>query len=325
MDGHAFRGHYRFLPKANGKFDVINDVDVDGYLMGVLAEELLKNWHDEAYRAQAIVARTYALYEAGSATSAARYDLFADTHSQMYTGIDGETSKSRSAVEATRGMVVAYGPPGQERIFKAYYSSCCGGVSQTAASAFDEPNVDTLIDRNVGQRCSASSKFSWPTIVISKAEITRRLRAWGASVNAPEKDIADVVRVDVGTANEFGRPSSFYITDVRGMRYRLCSEDFRHAMNTDTGSSPKLPSTFCRPVNDATSVRFTDGHGLGHGVGMCQWCAEAQAAAGVSHEQIVIDAFPKSVIVRVFGLLYAPRLRGNMLNRQEDMATHMPR
>jgi SpoIID/LytB domain protein len=42
---------------------VVNDVDLEGYLKGVLAKELLRDWHEEAYRAQAIVARTYALYE----------------------------------------------------------------------------------------------------------------------------------------------------------------------------------------------------------------------------------------------------------------------
>jgi stage II sporulation protein D len=298
--GHSFRGQYRFLPKNNGKFDVINDVDVDGYLMGVLAEEMLKNWHEEAYRAQAIVARTYALYEAGAASAGAKYDLFSDTHSQMYTGINGETARSRSAVEATRGMVAASGPPGQERIFKAYYSSCCGGVSQTASEAFDEPNFEPLVDRDVGKRCAASPKFTWPTLVVAKSEITRRLRVWGASANAPEKDIDEVARVEIGTSNPFGRPSSFHITDVRGMRYRLCSEDFRHAMNTDTGAAPKLPSTFCLPVNDGPNIRFTEGHGLGHGVGMCQWCAEEQAIAGASHEQIVLDAFPKAIIVKAY-------------------------
>src|SRR6185437_5900357 len=49
VEGHAFRGKYRLVPRANGKFDVVNDIDVDGYLMGVIGKELYANWHAGAY------------------------------------------------------------------------------------------------------------------------------------------------------------------------------------------------------------------------------------------------------------------------------------
>ncbi len=300
IDGRAYRGSFRLVARSNGKFDVINDVDIDGYLMGVIAKEMLAGWHEEAYRTQAIVARTYALYVARTGTASASYDLFADTRSQVYGGIAAESAKSRGAVQATRGIVVAYGSPGQERIFKAYFSSCCGGVTQSAADAFGDAAAEPLSEQNIGPVCAASPKFSWAAVVISKPELTRRIRVWGNYNNAPERSIGDVARIDVLSTNPFGRPASFTITDVRGYRYRLCSEDMRIAINTDASDGPRIWSSFCRPINEAGHIRFADGHGFGHGVGLCQWCAQEQAKAGVSHEQIVLRAYPKSVLVRAY-------------------------
>src|SRR6185437_1537535 len=77
-------------------FDVINDVDVDGYLMSVVPREMFPQWPLEAYKAQAIVARTYALYVARTAPMGTNFDLFADTRSQVYGGIHDESAKSRS-------------------------------------------------------------------------------------------------------------------------------------------------------------------------------------------------------------------------------------
>ncbi|HET6248006.1 MAG TPA: SpoIID/LytB domain-containing protein [Tepidisphaeraceae bacterium] len=299
IDGHAYRGKFRFVPKAGGKFDVVNDVDVEGYLMGVIAKELFWNWHPEAYRAQAIAARTYALYESRTRSESAAFDLFADTRSQVYGGIAAESAKSREAVEATHGMVVAFGPQGKERIFKAYFSSCCGGVTQSAAAAFAEPASEPLSAQQTSC-CTQSPHYAWAPVSISKNEITRRLRIWGANVNAPEKTIGEVARIDILTTNRFGRPESFAVTDVRGLRYRLGSEDLRIGIDTDAGDGPKLPSSYCKPVNEPGIVRFTEGHGLGHGVGLCQWCAQEQAVAGESYSQIVLKAYPGAVIVAAY-------------------------
>jgi stage II sporulation protein D len=300
IDNRAFRGRYRLVPRGGGKFDVVNDVDVDAYLMSVVSKELLWNWHDEAYRAQAIVARTYALYVSRTSSPGASYDLFSDTRSQVYGGIAKETAKSRNAVEATRGMVVAYGPPGQERIFKAYFSACCGGVTQSASAAFGDPPSEPLSEQNIGPRCSESTKFNWPTVVMSKREITRRLRLWGAANNQPVKSIGDVARVDIRTTNHFGRPASFLITDSRGYGYPMECEDFRLALSANATDGVTLPSSFFRPVTDPAAIRFTNGHGSGHGVGLCQWCAQHQATNGVSHEQIVLGAFPHSTLVQAY-------------------------
>lgn len=301
VNGQAHRGQYRLVPAASaGKFDVVNDVDLDGYLKGVLGKELLRDWHEEAYAAQAVVARTYALYEAKTNTPGRPYDLYADTRSQVYGGLGAETALSQRAVDRTAGVVLGYGPPGQERIFKAYFSACCGGISQSPADAFGEPTVEPLMDQNVGARCNHSKWFNWATPPLPKDEITRRVRLWGERKGRVERAIARVERIDVQGVNRSGRPVRFLVTDARGTRYSLSGEELRWAINTDAPPNTGLHSGFCIPITDADTIRFIDGHGFGHGVGLCQYGAEQQAEQNLRHEQILANAYPKAKLLRAY-------------------------
>jgi stage II sporulation protein D len=309
--GKTYRGRYRFIPVMSAepmaaafssamRFDVINDVDVDSYLMSVVTGEMPRTFGDEAYKAQAIVARTYALYEAKTSGIGRNFDVFDDTKSQVYAGLAAETDRSREAVEETSGIVVAAGPPGQERIFKAYFSACCGGIGQSAADAFGDPPSRELTEQKVGSLCNESPRFNWAPIELRKDELTRRIRAWGARKGNPEKDMAPLSRIDIATYNQFGRPVRFVLTDARGTRYSLSGEETRWACNADANGGPTLYSSFFNPINNTDTIRFSDGHGSGHGVGMCQWCAQARAEQGMRHEDIVILSYPGSKLVRAY-------------------------
>src|SRR5688500_17234715 len=147
VNGKPYRGKFRFVPVGGANttvFDIVNDVDIDGYLKGVLARELLRAWNEETYRAQAVVARTYALYESRMRGRDNHWDLFPDQRSQVYGGYDDETRMSRLAADDTAGIVLAYGQAGREKIFKTYFSACCGGVTQSAADAFGESYIVPL-------------------------------------------------------------------------------------------------------------------------------------------------------------------------------------
>jgi stage II sporulation protein D len=282
------------------RFDVINDVDVDSYLMSVVTGEMPRTFADEAYKAQAIVARTYALYEARTTGAGRNFDLFDDTKSQVYAGLAAETDRSRAAVAETSGIVVAAGPPGQERIFKAYFSSCCGGVGQSATDAFNDPPSRELTEQNVGALCNESPHFNWAPIELSKAELTRRIRAWGEKRGHAVKNMAMLDQINIFQVNKYGRPVRFLLIDVRGQRYSLSGEETRWACDADPRGGPTLLSSFFKPINGPDTVRFSDGHGSGHGVGMCQWCAQARAEKGMRHEDIVLLSYPGAKLVRAY-------------------------
>jgi len=300
INGQPYRGLYRLVPVSTGKFDVINDVDLDSYLKGVLSAELFPRWHIEAYKAQAIAARTYALFHAKTDGANRNFDVYSDTRSQVYGGISAETDKSRQATEDTAGVVLAYGPPGDEHIFETYFSACCGGISQSGYDALGAPNIEPLMAQNVGTMCNASPKFNWGPIVIAKTELTRRIKTWGARKDNPIKDMGQLERIDIYLVNQYRRPVRFLITDNRGMSYSLSSEQTRQACNADAGDGPTLPSSFCNPVSEQDTIAFVEGHGSGHGVGLCQLCTEARAEQGMSAEQILAAAFPKSVLKRAY-------------------------
>jgi stage II sporulation protein D len=296
----SYHGRYRFLPVAADRFDVINELDAERYLRGVLASELLPDWHDEAYKAQAIVARTYALYEARTDGVNRSFDVFADQRSQVYGGIQAESDRSLRATADTAGIVVAFGSPGHETIFKSYFSACCGGIGQSSADAFGDPDFPPLAAQDHGACCIESPKFNWGPILISKAELTRRVRAWGTARKHPLKDMAPLTRIDIVALNQFGRPIRFAITDARGNHFVLRGEQMREAVNTDPGPGLKIFSSFCKPIDEGANIRFADGHGYGHGAGMCQWCAEHQAARGWNDEAIVLAAYTGARLVRAY-------------------------
>ena len=144
--------------------------------------------------------------------------------------------------------------------------------------------------------------------MISKEELTRRIRAWGVYKKKPEKDIGAITSVAVQELNTFGRPSRFVVEDGR-LAFNLTAEEFRSASNWDAAnvkfapkdhSAPVLYSSFVKVITDADAIRFVEGHGLGHGVGMCQYCAERMAEEGVLHEDIVLAAYPKSKLGRAY-------------------------
>ena len=300
VNGSSYRGSYRLVPVGPGRFDVINDLDLDSYLKGVLTAEMPSRWQLEAFKAQAITARTYALYHMKTDGANRSYDVYSDTRSQMYTGVNAETDRTTQAVNETAGVVVAYGPPGDEHIFEAYFSACCGGVSQSASDAFAGPNIEPLEAQNVGTLCNASPKFNWGPIIISKTELTRRIKTWGATLDNPVKNMAQLERIDIQFVNQYQRPTRFLITDTRGTNYSLTSEQMRNACNADAGDGPKLFSSFCKPVTQPDSIAFVEGHGSGHGVGLCQWCTEARAEQGLTAEQILTAAFPKAKLKRAY-------------------------
>jgi stage II sporulation protein D len=228
----------------------------------------------------------------------------------MYGGLAAETAASRDAVDYTAGVVLVYGMPGQEHIFKAYFSSCCGGVTQSAADAFPgDPLIPPLTEQDVGSLCNASPHFNWGPVVVPKSELARSVRLWADRKARqdghprPESSIAAIARIDAVSANRFGRPVRFVLADSFGNQFSFTSEEMRSALNTDASPGTTLPSSFCRVDNGpagASVIRFIDGHGFGHGVGMCQWCAEARAAQGMTHEQIVLLAFPHARLARAY-------------------------
>lgn len=304
LNSKRYRGKLRFVPRNENEreFDVINDLDIESYLMGVLPSELPIWFHMTTYEAQAVVARTYALWELKTAgPGRLSFDVYDDDRSQVYGGMDVESSTGRRAVAATRGQVVVHETDIGLRIFKAYFHSTSGGVTLGVESAFNEPAIKALSAQSLDDLSKASRFFRWDPMLISKEEMTTRMKGWGERRGHPIKNIGTVNRLEIASSNEFGRPTRFEVIDARGNRYSLIPEEIRWALNTGLKQGDaRIHSGFFTPINNDTNIVISDGRGWGHGVGMCQFTADAWARSGKDHVEIVTLSYPGAQVVRAY-------------------------
>ena len=157
--------------------DLVLDVPMETYLPGVLAKELLKGWSREAYRAQAVAARSYAMCEHAWWQGRRHFDVVAGQGSQAWIGLVNDRL-SNDAVRDTRGEYLVF----EGRVVPAYYSSCCGGAPASATDAIREGSwmdiapliVDGKEDARRSGCCEKAPTARWK-VTMSTAELARRL------------------------------------------------------------------------------------------------------------------------------------------------------
>jgi stage II sporulation protein D len=136
----AYRGALEVVPTDSdvGSLNAINAVPVDQYVKGVIPNESPASWPQAALRAQAVASRSYALSVQVEGNG---FDLYDDTSSQVYDGLDSETAASNQAAEATRGQVVTYGG----KVAETYFSACSGGHTESIQNVFFGPAIPYLV------------------------------------------------------------------------------------------------------------------------------------------------------------------------------------
>jgi len=295
-----YRGDMRLLPQDASSFIAINQVDMEGYIAGVIPKELYPSWHYETYRALAIAARTFAFYHKNHPKVEGQpFDLGDNESSQMYGGYTAERSVpyAYKAVESTRGRVLVYG--GQ--VFMAQYSSCCGGrVNPAYVLRSDAPDEGPLRGGQACTDCTASNKFNWPPVTIRKWELLYALQVRYERA----RNLSSIYDIQVVSQTPYGRPVMVDVVGA-GESVRLRADDLRLAWNmynTKNGGNPakSLNSMNCQWRANSDSITFYNGHGYGHGVGLCQFGAEGKASRGQSAEQILGAYYPGASVKRAW-------------------------
>jgi stage II sporulation protein D len=114
---------------AGGKVDAVNLLGLEQYLQGVVAQEMPSAWPEEALKAQAVAARSYAL---SHLIKGKHFDVYADVRSQVYGGIRGENPRTTAAVLATKGEVMLW----EGKPVDALFHSTSGGATVDVAEVF---------------------------------------------------------------------------------------------------------------------------------------------------------------------------------------------
>jgi len=267
---------------------IINSVPLEPYIAGVVTGEASDLSHPEAYKAQAVAARTYILKHLRN-HSGEGYHLCDSTHCQLYTG-DGHVShKARAAAEATRGELLYYkGKPAA-----TYYHSICGGRTALMTSVWPyegKPYLVSVKDGPPGRPyCAIAPRFYWKTKFYYTG-LTRLARQAGWILRDEEARSLRVVRWGVS-----GRAETLEIRTQRRPVLVPVTE-FYHGIGRRAGWQAVRSAYFS--IVAGKDYVLLDGKGNGHGVGMCQWGAEGMARKGFKYQDILKHYYPGTEVKR---------------------------
>jgi len=288
----TYAGSLRIL--ADGLLQVINEVDLEDYVASVVASEIWPNFEIEAFRAQAIITRTYVLYHM-LRRSGAPYDVAATQGSQVYRGIR-EDAVGKTAVQAaryTRGLACAWNEDGTDRLFCTYYSAACGGMSQSAAPLGAESDIPPLAG---GVRCDYCKIAPGQTYRWGPTRISRRQAYLRLCERYPDWVSLEGIRsVEPSELTRFGRPLTWKVTGSTGVSRDILAERFRLAVGPNA-----IKSTDCNVRVEGGDLVFENGKGYGHGLGLCQWGMQGMAVEGRVAAEIIRYYFPGSRLIRVY-------------------------
>ncbi len=291
-----YPGTLRCYLTASGRIEVINELDIEEYLHSVVAGEMPGWFQPEALAAQAIAARTYALYLMRSPAAAGRtWDVKAGEGSQVYSGLARQQASSATAeaVDLTRGLVCVWDSPEGPKLFCTYYSAVCGGCTQPARNLGPDGDVPPLSGNVPCDFCAEAKYYRWGPEILSRTLIMKNLREHYERFGAMRR----LEAIELLDPTPDGRPARVRVVDRNGRSGLLRAEDFRLAVDP---SGRILRSTHFRVLFDGDDVVFYDGRGWGHGVGMCQWGAQGLARLGKTAMEILAYYYPDSRVEQAY-------------------------
>lgn len=291
VNGKGYRGKLKLFEDRFGKITVVNLVDLESYLYGVIKSEMLINSPIEALKAQAVVARTYAIRNQNKFSAELGFGLSDDVRSQVYNGVEDEHEIARKVVKQTRGRILTF----DKEPISAFYHSACGG-STLHSKDWHGKSIPYLLSKPCPY-CKVYKDYEWE-VEFPYSQIKLKLREDGHQIENIESIEAK--------NNRDGRLSKIKIHHPSG-EIRLTGTQFRKLMGpsvvrstmaqiedislvSNSRASDKaemaILSIIYGRMQKYGSVTFK-GTGFGHGVGLCQWGAKGLAVKGFDFEKIL--------------------------------------
>lgn len=212
-----YRGSFRIIKIGKG-LNLINVLDVEDYLRGVLKMEVNPNWPFEALKAQAIISRTYAFRHINR-HSKNGFDVCDLPHCQVYRGVNAEDQVLDRAVKETKGLVVVF----NGSIALTPFHSDSGGATADVRTVWGG-QLPYL--KAVKEPVDYVSPYSAWTTTLNSTDIQKMLRAKGI-------DIGKVKGLEVAQQNSFGRADIIRVIGTKGSK-ALSSHAFRMAIGSKT-------------------------------------------------------------------------------------------
>ncbi len=293
-DGILYPGAFRCFVSSAKKIHIVNFVEVETYVAGVVAREVWPTFATQAYRAQAIAARSFVLCQMQFRQSK-EWDVTNGQGSQVYGGLR-EDRTGRLATQATKyteGIVCIYDDGEKTEIVRTYYSAACGGMTQSAAIFGPADDIPPLAGGVACDYCNIApqNNYRWKTVRLRKQEIFRLITARHKSLQS----LGQLRNLSIVKRSAEGRPVTIRLHGNGDQHHDMLVEKFRLWLG---GNKLRSSDFKMRVVGD--TVAFENGRGYGHGLGLCQWGMEGQAREGKSAAEILRFYFPGSQLQRAY-------------------------
>jgi len=298
IEDRQYRGKIE-VTVIGGGFRLVNELNLEEYLMSVVPSEMMTSFPVEALKAQAVIARSFALHRARFVRPHKEngFDLCDSQHCQVYKGVSNEWEKTTRTVTETRGEVLL----ANGQITSPLYHANCGGHTQSSRDLKgwgDLSYLSGVLDapRQVPFPTSPAAFERWvksrpPTYCSSQDAAFRWFRLLPAyfleeKINRQHK-IGTLLKITVLKRSPSGNTAS---VRVEGSEGTLVIEK-EHEIRRLLGLGPLRSTLFWIETKYDERGRpqtfSVYGGGWGHGVGMCQEGAGGMAKEGFNYRQIL--------------------------------------
>lgn len=263
-----YRGTTRLI-RQEDSITAINHVDLEQYLYSVVGAEAVSSWPIEALKAQAVAARSYALYKRNSESNGI-YDVDTTIGTQVYKGLDTEYTTTHQAVNGTLGQIMTY----NNQVILAAFHSSSGGHTENVEDIWTKPlpYLRAVVDYD-----HESPVFEWQQVIpVSK-------------IRSLVAGIGRIKGFQPAEMTPRGRVITMKVTGDRGTT-TVSGKQLRKVLD--------LRSTLFRVATDGNNLHVK-GRGFGHGLGLSQWGAYYLAKQGVNYHQILAHYYQSASLTQL--------------------------
>jgi SpoIID/LytB domain protein len=312
FEDRAYRGSVLLTADRAGKIAVLNQVDLEDLLKGLVPSEIFAKAHPEALKAQAVTGRGEVLAKIGLKHLADPYLLCTEQHCAVYKGVGGEAASTNAAVEATRGEAIF---DATDHLVDSVYSAVCGGHTENneivwggvpnaslrgrpdllpgKALPVDPKDVKAFLASEGNYACKVSSfaqpsKFRWEKRFTAK-EVDEKLAAF---------NLGHVMAMTVSERGVSGRARLLQVSGETGATTLRTELTIRKAFGMLNSAMFELKVE--RDAKGRPTAWVFSGGGWGHGVGMCQTGAIGRAEAGQTYREILGHYFNGAEVARIY-------------------------
>lgn len=259
------------IKKYKGKYLLLNHIDVEKYLYGVLSREMSSDWPFESLKAQAVISRTYFIWKSKeNRENNLPYDIKNSIYHQVYGVCKNKIIKD--AVNSTKGEILTY----NGEVAKVFFHACCGGTTALPVDVWGG-NYEGLCSVT-DPYCEESPYYYWKKI-FKKTYLSEVL------------GVSGIDKILIKTRDTTGRVKMLQLITKGGNIIEISGHKFRLLINEKVKkvyfkNPAVLPSTLFKIKENKDFVIF-EGKGYGHGVGLCQWGARKMAEKGKNYKEIL--------------------------------------